>query len=492
MQREFLVNLFLLLLINLLVKPLFIFSIDLGVQNRLSPTDYGLYFTLLNFTYLFQIVSDFGLQSFNSRHVSQHPQLVGKYLPTLLMLKVLLGALYVLLTSAVAFWIADYESRAIRLLLILLLNQVLAQGVLFLRSNLSGLGYYRLDSLLSSSDKLLMLLTCGILLWGLPPHCLSAESFAWAQTLALGIALVGVGAVLWSKARVRLRLPRFRNTYWRATLMVLITESAPYALAILLMSAYTRLDAVLLERLLPDGRYHADVYAGAYRLLDAANMLGYLFASLLLPMFARLLARGDDVRPLVGVASRLLWAGATALALLLFFVRAELVHWMMPLRANAYRWEVLGLLIWAFVPMGITHIFSSLLTAHGQLMQMSRFFALGIILDVALDLWLIPRYQAFGAALAAVSTQLFVAASLVFLCFQHFRWRISVQTIWPLAAYVVALFAFGFALFELSDWSTEVKGGIFAGAVPVIARCFRLLPLSFFAFFSFKGIKTLR
>lgn len=36
MKKEFLFNIILLVLINLLIKPLFIFGIDLGVQNRLG------------------------------------------------------------------------------------------------------------------------------------------------------------------------------------------------------------------------------------------------------------------------------------------------------------------------------------------------------------------------------------------------------------------------------------------------------------------------
>jgi hypothetical protein len=58
LKKEFLLNILLLVFINLLIKPLFIFGIDLGVQNRLGD-QYGLYFALLNLTYLSQIVNDF-------------------------------------------------------------------------------------------------------------------------------------------------------------------------------------------------------------------------------------------------------------------------------------------------------------------------------------------------------------------------------------------------------------------------------------------------
>jgi O-antigen/teichoic acid export membrane protein len=457
-QREFLLNILFLVLINLLIKPFFIFGIDLTVQNRLPMGDYGLYFALLNFTYLFQILNDFGIQNFNNRHVSQHPHLLPKYFPNLLVIKFLLSTLYVCATLLAAWWLAGYGGRELPLLLILLVNQVLAQGILFLRSNISGLGYYRLDSFLSSLDKLLMLGTCGVLLWGLPPNVLSVESFALAQTLALAATAVVVAVVLRSKVALRLRPSWLKN--WRSgypALFFLFRKSFPYALVVLLMTAYTRLDAVLLERLLPDGRVHADVYAGAYRLLDAANMFGYLFASLLLPMFARMLRRGEDVRPLVSVGFKLIWAGSITLAVLVFFARAELIHLMMPERANAYRWDTLGILIWTFVPVSATYIFSTLLTADERLMQMNRFFVVGIALDVALNLLLIPHYQALGAAMAALATQTFIAISMMVLCVRYFPLRPSAKGVARVLGFAVVVAGAAGFVFQETPYSLPVK-----------------------------------
>ena len=476
MQREFLLNILFLVAINLLIKPFFIFGIDLTVQNRLPEGDYGLYFTLLNFTYLFQILNDFGIQNFNNRHVSQHPHLLPKYFPNLLSLKFLLSTLYVCLSLLAAWGLAGYGFRELPLLGILLFNQVLAQAVLFFRSNISGLGFYRLDSFLSSLDKLLMLFTCGFLLWGLPREVLTAESFAWAQTLALGITAIIVAIVLRSKVRLSLRPSWLRN--WRTgkpALIVLFRKSFPYALVILLMTAYTRLDAVLLERLLPDGRLHADVYASAYRLLDAANMLGFLFASLLLPMFARMLKRKDDIRPLVSVSFKLIWAGSITLATLVYFARVDLIELMLPARASEYRWETLGVLIWTFVPVGATYIFSTLLTADERLMQMNRFFVAGIVLDVVLNLLLIPRYQALGSAVATLSTQAFIAVAMAVLCVRYFDFRPSAKGLAQTLGFAVfVLLSFG-CIFTCLDWAWPIKAGFALGLAFIGALVFRLL-----------------
>jgi O-antigen/teichoic acid export membrane protein len=462
-NREFILNLLFLLCINLLIKPAFIFGIDLNVQNRVGQ-DYGLYFALMNLTYIFQIFNDFGLQSFNNRHISRHPHMLPKYFPNLLAIKFLLSGLYIGLSVLAAFGLG-YGQREIGLLLLLLFNQVLVQVIFFLRSNISGLGHYRLDSMLSALDKLLMLFTCGALLWLWPDH-LSIEAFAVAQLLALLLTALISFALLRSKIQFEIR-PSWASN-WRAgypMLVVLFRKSAPFALVVFLMYAYTRLDGVLLERM--SGPAHAEVYAGAYRLLDACNMFGYLFASLLLPMFARLEKQKDPVRPLVSLSFKLIWSGSITLAAAIFFARADLVRLMMPEHASAYRWDTLGVLIWAFVPVCTTYIFSTLLTAHERLAAMNRYFFWGIVLDFALNLWLIPQYHAFGAAVAALCTQTFIAGAMVWLSLRHFNLRPRNMGYLRLLGFTAAVLVADWFIFEklAMDWTIKFMLALMMGLV---------------------------
>ena len=425
MQRTFVLNLLLLIFINLLIKPLFIFGVDLRVQNEAEPGAYGLYFALLNWTFLFQIVSDFGLQNFNTRHVSRFPHLLEKYYPSFLVIKLLLGALYMVLALLLAWLLGRYEGAALSLLAVLLFNQLLVQLVLFLRSNLAGLGFFRLDSLLSSLDKLLMLLFCGAaLVW----HQQQGSGyfpvvwFALAQTLALLVTVTLVFGLLQSKTRIAFDpyiLKQGRRGW--PIVRLLFKKSLPYALVVLLMSAYSRLDSVLLERWLPDGAYHTDVFAGGYRLLDALNMFGYLFATLLLPFFGRLLKEKRPVEPLGSLGFKLIWTGSWAASWAIFAYRHELVALMFPEKSDLwYRADVLGILIWSFLAVCTTYIFSTLLTADERLGTMNRFFIFAILLNLALNSWLIPQYQAYGAAVASVSTQGFIALAMVGLCWKHY------------------------------------------------------------------------
>src|ERR1019366_9241981 len=92
----------------------------------------------------------------------------------------------------------------------------------------------------------------------------------------------------------------------RAFAMMILKKSLPFAILMMLMACYNRLDTVMLERMLPDGAKQVGIYAHGFRLLDAANMIGFLFAGLLLPIFSRMLKYKESVEALVKLSFLLL------------------------------------------------------------------------------------------------------------------------------------------------------------------------------------------
>jgi len=410
MNREFLGHLFFLIFINLLIKPFYIFGIDRAVQNAVEPGAYGLYFVLFNFTYLFQIINDSGIQNFNNRSIAQHPKLIGKYFPNILALKGLLSLLY-LLVLAVAGWVAGYLPEYGGWFFWIALNQIFNSLILFLRTNVSGLGLYRFDGWFSVADKILLIVICGILLLQ-HPEGFQIEWFIYAQTASLAATACIVGAFVGGK------IGRFRLRFQPALLWVIARESYPYALAVLLMTIYTRIDAVMIEQLLPDGILEAGYYAGAYRLLDAANMIGYLFAALLLPMFARLIKEGVDMSPLTGFSFRLIWAGSLAIAIAIWPFR-EAIMAMLYIKTGGTSGDMLGLLMISFVAVCGSYIYGTLLAAKGSMRYMNRIFLCGLLGNIALNAALIPYYKGAGAAVATCITQVVVFLAQVGLAYRE-------------------------------------------------------------------------
>ena len=60
------------------------------------------------------------------------------------------------------------------------------------------------------------------------------------------------------------------------------------------------------ERMCADGKEQAGIWASAFRQLDIANMIGLLFASMLMPMYGKLIANKQPVEHIVKLSVNLL------------------------------------------------------------------------------------------------------------------------------------------------------------------------------------------
>lgn len=388
------------LALNLGVKGLYLLGVEREVQNLLPPGQYGLYFSLFNLSMLLQLLADFGLQLYNSRSLSSHRHLLAKYFPYFLGVKLLLGGVFFLALFTAGYWLG-YDQMAFGLLCIVGTNQLLMSLLLFLRSNLTGMGRYRTDSWVSVLDKILMLLFVGALLL-LARQQLNVYSFALAQTLSWFISVLIVLGLL------RRQLVRWQPKWNIPQYYSLLRNSFPFALAIFLMTAYTRIDAVMIERLLPDGAFQTDHYAAAYRLLDAVNMLAYLISALLLPMFARLLSQGKSPRPLLQLSLPTVLAGALIVSFPIAIWAQPLVYWLYDF-ADERTGKILALLIFSFAAMSLNYVYGALLGAADELKRMNYIFAAGCLINLLGNWWVLPIYGAVGAAAITTLTQSFIA-----------------------------------------------------------------------------------
>ncbi len=428
LKKTFLTNLILLLILNLLVKPIWIFGIDRTVQNTVGAAEYGLYFSLFSFSILFNILLDMGITNFNNREISMHPQLVSKYFSNLAVLKVILGFLYIGFSLAVGT-IIGYSEKHMMLLLFLLINQLLGAATLYFRSNLSGLHHFKTDSVVSVLDRFLMIIFCGILLY--TPHVrinFKIEWFVYAQTMAYLIT-AAVSFVLVYKKTIFFR-PRFDFNF----LITIFKRSYPFALLTLLMSFYYRIDSVMLERMIPDGEMQAGIYAQAFRLLDAANMVPFLFGGLLLPIFASMIAKKQEVISLTKLSFNLLLAPVVGLAAVVFFYRVEIIE-LLYLSHVSSTSSILGVLMFSFTAISASYIFGTLLTSNGSMKVINLISLAGVVVNVGLNLMLIPSYGAVGAAAASLTTQTISVILQVYFCYRIFNITILWKEVWWQMAY---------------------------------------------------------
>jgi O-antigen/teichoic acid export membrane protein len=456
MQRKFITNLSLLLFLNFLVKPFWIFGIDRTIQNLVGAGEYGWYSSLLNFTFLFNILLDFGITNFNNKNIAQNNHLLNKHFSGIIIFKLILAALYIVVSLTVGF-IWGYDSRQMYFLFILGLNQILISFILYLRSNISGLLHFKTDSVISVLDRLLMIIICSILLWGgVTNQQFRIEWFVYAQTAAYIITALIALLIVMKKAA-------FKRLQWNPVFFILIIkQSYPFAVLVLLMTFYNRIDSVMLERMLPGklGDIQAGIYASAYRLLDAINMIAYLFAVILLPMFARLIKDGMSVESLVKLSFTFIFTAAVILSVDLCFYNYEFMD-LLYFKHVVESAAVFKLLILGFIPISTTYIFGTLLTANGNLKWLNIIAFSGMIINILLNFILIPKYMALGSAYASLITQFITAILQVVMVQRLFKFDINKKYLASLVIFVssVIMFAFFVDSFGL-DWKSGFIIGI--------------------------------
>lgn len=431
-QKKFVTNIAFLIVLNLLIKPFWPLGIEPAVQNAVGNASYGEYAILFNFSFLLNIILDFGVTQFNNKNIAQNNHLLTKHFSSLFSLKLVLGIVYFLITILLGF-IIGYDYRYMKLLSVLAVNQFLISMILYLRSSLLGLHLFKTDSFVSVADRIIMIFLClGLLLrwFGIE---IDIMTFVYSQTI--GYFLTAVIAFI----TVYYKTDHFTLKWnWPFSLMIL-KQSFPFAILVLLMTFYNRLDSVMLGVLLPAGvgSEQAGIYAKAFRLLEAGNMIAYLFSVQLIPIFSRMIKHKENVEQLVKLSFILLVTPALVVSVGCFFYSNELSGMINHgVTDSAVEFSILML---CFTAVSTTYIFGTLLTANGNLKQLNIMAIVGICINLILNFILIPRYMAMGSAISSLITQFFTAGIQIYFAYKIFKFKINVRLIIALIVFIIGI-----------------------------------------------------
>lgn len=429
MHRIFFSNLLFSLLLNLLIKPIAIFGIDAQVQNVVGLDNYGLYFSLLSLSLILNILMDLGINNYVINTVAKNQEEAKSQISSILILRIVLFLFYIGTLFSAAF-LLGYDSIAMKMLFFLGLNQLFIVFIAYFRGFFSGLQRYKLDSFFSVFDRIILIFTAGSVLFLPIGYQMTIPLFVELQTF--GYFLTFVMAFIFFKRLVG-KIP------WNIDLRhftSILQKSLPFALLIILMSIYTRIDGILLHQLGANGNIEAGIYAKGFRLLDALYMFGMIFAGLLFPMFSNVLHDSmQKVRELVVLSANFLMSGVLVVVFIVILHAESIFQLLYTSDAqsiNPFYWLMLS-----FIGISMNFVFGTLLTAHGNLKELNIISAIGVLINVSLNVFLIPKYGAAGAGFTAFATQTIMAVTQFILCVHLFKLNIGLRHIFKWMGYII-------------------------------------------------------
>jgi O-antigen/teichoic acid export membrane protein len=350
---------------------------------------------------------DLGLHQITIRAIARNRNEAGRLFYTSLGLKVLPGVLMVALFTAITFRLRPEAD--VRLACVLLVGSaVMRSYLLTARGILQGLERFDHDALVTVLDRVVLVAACGIALWRGAGLVGVSVVFLLARASTTAAALI--------LTRTHVQAPRFDRSLWRT----LPAEALPVGAFLLVLNVYNRVDTVILNKMAGD--IPTGIYGAAYPLYEGATYAAAILSSVIKPRLSRLWTE-DRVRYRRLVARSM--AGIAALAVIVTIVGWPLAGFAVQLvygpghapEAAAFRLLLLGLpfiyVLWVLHGVAISAF-------HTR--QLVLVTAVGTVVNVGLNLWLIPHYGANGASIATVLSE---AAVMILLA-----WQIR-SAIWP-------------------------------------------------------------
>lgn len=375
--------------------------IGIWLARALGPDSYGQLNYAIAFVAIFGAIAAAGLDGIVVRELIRQPANGRGILATAFLLKLISGTLAFVVTLSIALVIDSPDPRTFGLV------AVIAAGMVFESFNVIDFWYQsRVLSRYVVAARMIAFLLGSVATVVLILIRASLIAFAWVglfQTIIGALCLFAIyTAQQTSKSGYRPQMKMARN---------LLSESWPLLLAGLAIMLYMRVDMVMLQQMTT--AHEVGIYAAATRLSEVWYVLPMVICTSAFPAILRQLERGTD-EYLIGI--RNLYFHLVWLAIAISLPMSLGAHWIVTTLYGATYTSagtVLAVQLWAsiavFLGVGSSQ---HLLAANLQTISFYR-TAIGLVCNIALNLVLIPRYQALGAAIATVISYSVATFSLV-------------------------------------------------------------------------------
>lgn len=364
--------------------------VGVWVARYLGPAQYGIFNYAQAFVALFAVFATLGLDGIVIRDIVRNPACREETLGSAFLLKLLGGALTLALTIAIISFIRPNDG------LTRLLVALIAAGTLFQAFDVVDFWFQsqvlsKFTVLARNSAFLVVSAVKVILILNHAP----LTAFALA---GLGeIILVAVGLV------AAYRMHGYRLAFWKGNLARakgLLRESWPLVLSGLAIMVYMQIDQVMLREMAGDEA--AGLYSAAIRLSEVWYFIPTVIVSSVFPAIIESKSINSEVYyQRIGKLFRLLVGSAYLISIPLCLS----AHYVVSLLyGNSYlsAGPILSVHIWAsvFVFIGVGQ--GPWNITEGYLKLSLQRTVIGAIMNVVLNIVLIPTYSGMGAAIATV------------------------------------------------------------------------------------------
>jgi len=159
----------------------------------------------------------------------------------------------------------------------------------------------------------------------------------------------------------------------------------------------------------------------------------------------------QNVNDLIRMALPLLMVAGLSIAISCNFYNHEIIDLLYKNHAPQSP-RILGTLMTGFLFVSTSYIYGTLLTANNNLKQLNFLAALTVVINVSLNLVLIPRYQALGAAISSLVSQGFYATVQVVLATLKLKIPLNSDILAKISGFLALNIVAGYLSLKIPGW----------------------------------------
>lgn len=371
----------------------FIYSIYL--IRYLGVEHFGVLSFALALTSILTIFCDLGLTTLMTREVSKDKSLTNEYLKNIISIKVVLSIIVVIVTVVIInnLGYPQYELYVIYFLLLSLIF-ITFSGVFYsLFQAYEKMEYQSIATVLSS-----VMLFAGILI--LIKYNAGLIPISALYALVNGLILVYYLFISTSKFKFPLPTIEINFKFWKTH----IGTALQFGLIGVFSTIYIWIDSVMLSFMVNNEA--VGLYNAAYRIITVLLFVPFVMNAALFPVMSKLYGSGEDsLHKVVEKYLKFMIMIGIPLGIGVTFLAKDMI---LLLFGNAYAGSAIALqiLIWATVITFIYSSYVSLFISADKQMALNKIAFIGMIINIILNLILIPKYSYIAASFNTVLTEL--------------------------------------------------------------------------------------
>jgi len=432
-------NTIILLTANAISKVIGFFYV-MYTARYLGTEGFGILSFALAFTGIFGVFTDMGLGTLMVREVAKEKSLVEKYLGNITIIKSILAiSTFGIIVLLINF--LNYPEQTIKVVYLIALSVIFnsfSEMFYSIFRAYEKMEYQSFGQILSSA-----LMLSGALL--AINQGFSIIGFASIYFMVSVIILI-YSFVLYILKFAKLKI-EIDWDFWKQC----IKEAWPMGGMAICIMIYFRIDVVMLS--LMKGDTAVGLYSAAYRLSEISTIIPSMFMASIFPIMSKYHKNyKSSFIKTYGKSVKYLFSLALPMALSITLLAKPIINLIY---GNEFAGSVraLQILIWASAIMYATMVMGTTYVTANRQMVNFKLAIVAVILNIVLNLLLIPKYSYLGASAATVATEAFgFFVGNFFL--NKWGYKINIVNIYLLP--IIALFAFGITSIILLNMNVHI------------------------------------